>query len=116
MSFKAFSNRRPHHVAHIRQMRRIAALYICEAGNGDRLSDRDVCTNEQIADRAVGRGLGAHGAAQFILSDYDPSSELSQLSQRTLSGPMTEPVHVSDDLVAGVEASKKACGTSGWRF
>src|SRR5439155_16641280 len=29
---------------------------------------------------------------------YDPDSEISRLSQRTLDGPMSEPVQVSDDL------------------
>ena len=49
-----------------------------------------------------------------ILSDYDPNSELSQLSLRTKDGPMPEPVHVSDDLwnmlVASVDAARRSDG------
>ncbi len=49
-----------------------------------------------------------------ILSDYDPNSELSRLSQRTNSGPMADGMHVSDDLwrvlERSVEASKLSDG------
>jgi len=48
------------------------------------------------------------------LSDYDPQSELSRLSQRTDDGPMSEPVKVSDDLwrvlTRSVEAAKLSDG------
>src|SRR5437763_3176069 len=43
------------------------------------------------------------------LSDYDPKSEISQLSLKTWEGPMPTPVPVSDDLwrilVASVDAA-----------
>ena len=49
-----------------------------------------------------------------ILSDYDPNSELSRLSQRTLNGPMTEPVSVSADLwnvlEGALDASRRSDG------
>src|SRR5438132_14349247 len=48
------------------------------------------------------------------LSDYDPQSELIQLSLRTQDGPMHEPVHVSDDLwnmlIASVDAGRRSDG------
>jgi FAD:protein FMN transferase len=48
------------------------------------------------------------------LSDYDPKSELSQLSLRTQDGPIREPVRVSDDLwnilVASVDAGRRSDG------
>jgi thiamine biosynthesis lipoprotein len=47
-------------------------------------------------------------------SDYDPESELSQLSRMTDKGPMTEAVPVSDDmwsmLVYSIDAAKRSDG------
>jgi thiamine biosynthesis lipoprotein len=40
-----------------------------------------------------------------VLSDYDPESEISRLSRRTLDGPMPEPVPVSEDLWRVLERS-----------
>jgi thiamine biosynthesis lipoprotein len=51
-----------------------------------------------------------------ILSDYDPNSEISKLSQRTLAGPMPEPVKVSDDLWRVLEQSQIAAERSGGAF
>lgn len=73
-------------------------------------------TNEQIAGRASAAAWARIEQLNSILSDYDPNSELSRLSQRTLSGPMTEPVHVSDDLWRVLEESKKAAALSDGTF
>lgn len=49
-----------------------------------------------------------------VLSDYDPTSEVSRLSQRTLQGPMGEPVEMSAELfhvlLKAVEASERTGG------
>ncbi len=50
-----------------------------------------------------------------ILSDYDPNSELSRVCQMTSGGPMSQPVHISDDfyrvLARSLEMSKASEGT-----
>ncbi|HEX5243728.1 MAG TPA: FAD:protein FMN transferase [Tepidisphaeraceae bacterium] len=72
--------------------------------------------NEQIAGRASAAAWARIEQLNSILSDYDSTSELSRLSQRTLSGPMSEPVHVSDDLWRVLEESKKAAELSDGAF
>jgi FAD:protein FMN transferase len=52
----------------------------------------------QAAERAAEAGFKRVDELNAALSDYDPNSEISRLSQRTLDGPMAQPVHVSDDL------------------
>lgn len=51
-----------------------------------------------------------------ILSDYDPDSEISRLSQRTLRGPMPEPVPVSDDLWRVLERGQALAEQTGGAF
>ena len=72
--------------------------------------------SEQIANRASAAAWARIEQLNSILSDYDPNSEMSRLSQRTLSGPMTEPVHVSDDLWRVLEESKRAAELSDGTF
>ncbi len=50
------------------------------------------------------------------LSDYDPNSELSRLSQLTNSGPMTQGVRVSDDLWAILVKAKEISQLSDGAF
>jgi thiamine biosynthesis lipoprotein len=54
--------------------------------------------DEASANRAADAVYGRVDELDSILSDYDPDSEISRLSQRTLQGPMPEPVTVSEDL------------------
>src|SRR5688572_28380660 len=54
--------------------------------------------DQASADRAAEAGFTRVDALNHALSDYDPESEISRLSQRTLAGPMPEPVAVSQDL------------------
>src|SRR5688572_4525370 len=70
--------------------------------------------DQQTADAAAAAAFARVDEMTPALSDYDPKSELSRLSQRTGEGPMVEPVAVSEDLFrllqAGVEASKLTGG------
>ncbi len=70
--------------------------------------------NPQDAKQAADAAYQRIDQLNAILSDYDPNSELSRLCQRTLAGPMTEPVKVSDDLWnvlnRAIEASKESDG------
>lgn len=50
------------------------------------------------ADRAARSAFARVDQLNAILSDYDPNSEISKLSQLTLQGAMPEPVKVSDEL------------------
>src|SRR2546423_3289634 len=72
--------------------------------------------NELIANRAASAAWARIEQLNDILSDYDPNSELSRLSQRTLNGPMPGPVHVSDDLWRVLEKSVEASKLSGGAF
>lgn len=66
------------------------------------------------ADAAAEAAYSRMDQLNATLSDYDPKSELSQLSLRTRDGPMTEPIHVGDDLwnmlVASVDAARRSDG------
>src|SRR5687767_3922996 len=55
-------------------------------------------SNDSLAARAAEAGFARVDALNAVLSDYDPDSEISKLSQRALDGPMREPVGVSEDL------------------
>jgi thiamine biosynthesis lipoprotein len=72
--------------------------------------------DKKSADAAVEAAFARIDQLNAILSDYDPKSELSKLSQRTLSGPMTEPVKVSDDLWRVLEQSQIAAERSDGAF
>jgi thiamine biosynthesis lipoprotein len=54
--------------------------------------------DQLTADRAARAGYTRVDQLNAILSDYDSESEISRLSQRTLDGPMPQPVKVSPEL------------------
>lgn len=60
------------------------------------------------ADRAARAAYARVDELNAILSDYDTTSEISRLSQRTLDGPMAEPVRVSDELFHVLQRSYEA--------
>jgi thiamine biosynthesis lipoprotein len=70
--------------------------------------------NDALANRAAEAGFARVDQLNAALSDYDPSSEISKLSQQTLGGPMPAPVPVSDDLWRvldrAIEISKQSDG------
>ena len=68
------------------------------------------------AERAQAAAFARIEDLNHILSDYDPKSELSRLSQRTLDGPMTRPAPVSDDLWRMLERSVEASRLSSGAF
>ena len=61
--------------------------------------------DQATADRGAEAGFARVDRLNSILSDYDPESEISRLSRRTLEGPMPEPVVVSTDLWRVLERS-----------
>jgi len=73
-------------------------------------------STEQVANRAAAAAWARVDELNSILSDYDANSELSQLSQRTNDGPMTQPVHVSDDLFRVLDRSLQASQLSDGAF
>src|SRR3954453_21421596 len=54
--------------------------------------------DQSSADRAASAGYARVDQLNAVPSDYAPPTKISRLSQRTLEGPMPEPVHASDDL------------------
>ncbi|HEY8748818.1 MAG TPA: FAD:protein FMN transferase [Tepidisphaeraceae bacterium] len=72
------------------------------------------CDDAKTADDAAEAAWNRVDQLNNVFSDYDPGSELSQLSRRTDAGPMTEPVDVSDDmwelLCKAVEAAQASDG------
>lgn len=70
--------------------------------------------DQATADRATEAAWSRVDQLNSVLSDYDPNSELSRLSAMTDAGPMSKPVHVSDDLwrmlVHSVEAARLSDG------
>jgi len=73
-------------------------------------------SSKQNADRAAQSAWARVDELNSILSDYDPNSELSRLSQMTNDGPMAAPVHVSDDLYRIIERSLEASRLSDGAF
>jgi thiamine biosynthesis lipoprotein len=69
---------------------------------------------KSVADQSAAAAFARVDELNGILSDYEPNSELSRLSQRTNDGPMPRPARVSDDLwrvlVAGRHASELSDG------
>lgn len=63
--------------------------------------------DQATADRAARAASGRVDQLNAILSDYDPNSEISRLSQRTLDGPMAEPVTVSEELFHVLDVSQQ---------
>jgi len=72
--------------------------------------------DKKAADAGAEAAFARIDQLNAILSDYDPNSELSKLSQRTLNGPMPEPVKVSDDLWRVLEQSQVAAERSDGAF
>ena len=72
--------------------------------------------DKATADRAADAAWARVDQLNSIFSDYDPNSELSKLGQRTLNGPMTEAVPVSDDLYRCLERSLEAAQQSEGAF
>jgi thiamine biosynthesis lipoprotein len=72
--------------------------------------------DDATAQRAARACFARVDAANPVLSDYDPNSEISRLSQRTNDGPMAEPVKVSDDLFRVLSDSVAAAERSGGAF
>ena len=56
------------------------------------------CDDEKVANAAAEAAWNRIDQLNDEFSDYEPSSELNQLSRRTDSGPMTAPVDVSQDM------------------
>src|SRR4051794_37763683 len=56
--------------------------------------------DEASAKRASDAAFARFDELGKSFNDYDPESEISRLSLRTLSGPMAEPVKISPDLFA----------------
>ncbi|HWE02159.1 MAG TPA: FAD:protein FMN transferase [Tepidisphaeraceae bacterium] len=73
-------------------------------------------SDKATADRAASAAWARVDQLNATLSDYDPKSELSRLGQRTLDGPMPEPVPVSDDVYRMVELSIEAAKQSDGAF
>jgi thiamine biosynthesis lipoprotein len=71
---------------------------------------------QAIADRAAQAAYARVDQLNAILSDYDPASEISRLSQRTLDGPMGEPVRVSEELFHVLERSLEVAERTGGAF
>jgi thiamine biosynthesis lipoprotein len=71
---------------------------------------------KRLADSAAEAAFARIDQLNAILSDYDPNSELSKLSQRTLNGPMPEPVKVSTDVWRVLEQSQIAAERSNGAF
>lgn len=72
--------------------------------------------NANLADRAADDAFARVDALNGMLSDYDPKSEISQLSAMTDDGPMPAPVPVSDDLWRVLERSMEAARLSDGAF
>ena len=70
----------------------------------------------QQAQRAARAAYARVDQLNAILSDYDPNSEITRLSQRTLDGPMAEPVEVSEELFHVLRASQDVAGRTGGAF
>jgi thiamine biosynthesis lipoprotein len=69
---------------------------------------------KEAADSAAEAAYARIDQLNDRLSDYDPKSEISQLSLKTWEAPMSAPVPVSDDLwrilVASVDAARESDG------
>lgn len=72
--------------------------------------------DQTAADKAAEAVYARVDHLNKILSDYDPDSEISRLSQRTLQGPMTEPAAVSDDLWRVLERGQALADRTGGAF
>ena len=72
--------------------------------------------DQAAADRAADAAYERVDVLNSILSDYQPDSEISRLSRRTLDGPMPEPVAVSDDLWRVLERGQALAGQTGGAF
>ena len=66
----------------------------------------DAAAATKAADAAYARVDQLNAA----LSDYDPASEISRLSQRTADGAMSEPAAVSEDLFRVLQRGQEMSG------
>jgi thiamine biosynthesis lipoprotein len=72
----------------------------------------DAAAATKAADAAYARVDQLNAA----LSDYDPASEISRLSQRTADGAMSEPAAVSEDLFRVLQRGQEIAGKTGGAF
>jgi thiamine biosynthesis lipoprotein len=72
--------------------------------------------DKDAAQKAADAAFARVDELNAVLSDYDPESELSRLSRRTVDGPMPEPVKVGEDLWRVLEQSQKAAEMSDGAF
>jgi thiamine biosynthesis lipoprotein len=68
------------------------------------------------ADRAADAAYARVDQLNAALSDYEPNSEISRLSQRTSTGPMSEPIAVGDDLWRVLERAQSIAEQSDGAF
>lgn len=71
--------------------------------------------DDAAASRAAEAAYGRVDALNAILSDFDPASEVSRLSQRTAGGA-TRPIPVSDELWTVLECGQRLAGQTGGAF
>jgi thiamine biosynthesis lipoprotein len=72
--------------------------------------------DQAAADRAARTAYDRVDQLNVILSDYDPNSEISRLSQMTLDGPMAAPVPASEELFHVLSASQDVAEKTGGAF
>ena len=72
--------------------------------------------DQAAADQAAEAAYRRVDKLNSILSDFEPTSEISRLSQRTLDGPMPEPMPVSDDLWRVLERGQQLAEQTGGAF
>lgn len=72
--------------------------------------------DQAAADRAAEAAFARVDVLNAILSDYDPKSEISRLSQATLDGAMAEPLKVSEELFHVLAVSQRVAEQTGGAF
>ena len=73
-------------------------------------------SDQAKANRAAKSAFDRVDQLDAILSDYSPTSEISQLSGRTSAGPMAGPVHVSPELFFVLKRSCEVAKQTGGAF
>jgi thiamine biosynthesis lipoprotein len=72
--------------------------------------------NQAAAERGARAAFNRVDQLSEQLNDYDPDSEISKLSQRTLNGPMAEPVKVSPELFFVLQRAYEVAEKTGGAF
>jgi thiamine biosynthesis lipoprotein len=72
--------------------------------------------DQSAADRAARAAFARVDRLNAVLSDYDPTSEISRLSQMTADGPMAKPVKVSGELFHVLQVSRDVAEKTGGAF